>query len=209
MPATRTYGGLTAEERTARRRAQLLDAGLEELGTRGLRATGVKDVCRRAGLTDRYFYESFKDGGALFLAVFDHATERLFAIVAQAVAAAEPVPEAQMAAAVEAYVRALADDPRLARVVFREAGGAGPEAEAHMRETLRRFADLMVETAAQHLPPDVDRRVLRFGALACVGAIERVIIEWQDGDLGLSIDEVIAWTTGALLTAYRAAAELA
>src|SRR4029077_5184552 len=55
----RAYGGVSAEDRIAARRAKLLDAGLELFGTRGYATTGVKDVCREAGLTDRYFYESF------------------------------------------------------------------------------------------------------------------------------------------------------
>ena len=83
----RTYGGVSADERIAARRAKLLDAGLELFGTRGFAATGVKDVCREAGLTDRYFYESFDDRLALFTAVFDRATEDLLQSVAEAVIA--------------------------------------------------------------------------------------------------------------------------
>src|SRR6476620_10173510 len=92
----RAYGGISADERIAVRRAKLLDAGLELFGTRGFRATGVKDVCREAGVTDRYFYESFNDGRALFLAVFDRLTDELFRAVAEAVVAAGPDPEAQL-----------------------------------------------------------------------------------------------------------------
>jgi len=105
----------------------------------------VKDICRRAGLTDRYFYESFRDSSALFTAVFDRATAYLFEVVAAALAAAPARPEEQSRAVIEVYVGALADDPRLARIVFVEAPSAGPEVERHMRETLRRFARLMIE----------------------------------------------------------------
>src|ERR1700745_3649730 len=83
----RTYGGVSADERIAARRARLLGAGLELFGTRGFAATGVKDVCRQAGLTDRYFYESFNDGGELFLAVFDRITDEVLPVVAGAGAA--------------------------------------------------------------------------------------------------------------------------
>src|SRR6185503_10298102 len=41
----RTYGGVSADERIAARRAKLLEAGLELFGTRGFATTGVKDVC--------------------------------------------------------------------------------------------------------------------------------------------------------------------
>ena len=81
----RTYGGVSGEDRAAARRARLLDAGLERFGTDGWAATGVKDICREAGLTDRYFYESFDDRLALFTAVFDRATGELLQRVAEAV----------------------------------------------------------------------------------------------------------------------------
>src|SRR5882757_3781988 len=92
-PPRRIYGGVSAEQRVAERKERLLEAALEEFGTRGVLATGVKDVCRRAGLTDRYFYESFHDGGELFVAVFDRATAQLFAVVAGAVVAAPATAE--------------------------------------------------------------------------------------------------------------------
>jgi hypothetical protein len=46
---------------------------------------------------------------------------------------------------------------------------------------------------------------LRFGAVALVGAIERLMIEWQDGELGLSVDQIIDYLVGMLLLFGRAA----
>jgi AcrR family transcriptional regulator len=201
----RPYGGVSASERMAERHERLVQAGLEEFGTRGFGQTGVKDICRRAGLTDRYFYESFKDGAELFTAVFDRATQRLFEVVSNALAGAPANPPAQSRAVIEAYVRALADDPRLARVVFVEAPSAGPEVEHHMRATLRRFARLVEAGARPYLPPGVTEEALRFGATSLVGAIERLMIEWQDGELGLSIEQIIDYLVGMLLAAGRLA----
>src|SRR3954463_3703627 len=107
----RRYGGVSASDRVATRRSRLLDAALELYGTQGYLATGVKDVCREAGLTDRYFYESFVNSSELFSAVFDRTTRELRALVAQRVGAAAPDPESQARAAIETFVRALADDP--------------------------------------------------------------------------------------------------
>jgi AcrR family transcriptional regulator len=186
----RPYGGISAHERVAARRARLLAAGLECFGTAGVGATGVKDVCRAAGLTDRYFYESFRDGRALFLAVFDDVTDALFEDVARAVAAVEPAPEPQLRAAIGTFLRALADDPRRARVVFSEAAAAGPEAVAHMQATLRRFADLVEATARTHLPQDAPSGGSRVLALSLVGTLERLVAEWQAGALGLSVEQM-------------------
>src|SRR3954452_21591813 len=129
----RAYGGFSADERIAARRAKLLEAGLELFGTRGYATTGVKDICRVAGVTDRYFYESFNDGGALFLAVFDMVCDELFAAVVAAVASAGDDAERRLRLPIDAFVRALAADPRKARVVFTEAPAAGADAAAHMR----------------------------------------------------------------------------
>ena len=197
----RPYGGVSAEQRVAERRERLLEAALEEFGTRGVASTGVKDVCRRAGLTDRYFYESFRDRGDLFTTVFDRVTGQLFELVVDALGGAPASVEAQARAVIEAYVRALADDPRVARVVFVEAPSAGPEVEAHMRATLRQFAQLVVVSARPYLPSGMPEEMVRFGALALVGAIERLMIEWQDDELDLSIEQIIEYLVGLLLAA--------
>ena len=76
-PEHRPAQGDSDEQRIAERRARLLEAGLQEFGTRGVLQTGVKDICRRAALTDRYFYESFRDSGDLFGAVFDQVSREL------------------------------------------------------------------------------------------------------------------------------------
>lgn len=197
----RSYGGVSAADRVAARREKLLDAALELYGTRGFVATGVKDICHQAGLTDRYFYESFRDAGELFIATYDRAAGELLASVVESVAAVPPMPEQQVRAALETFVRALAGDPRTARLLFAETASAGAEAERHARATLRRFADLVAATARPHLPQGTPDRLLRMGALSLVGAIERVIVEWQDGQLEATIDEI----TGYLVQLFLAA----
>jgi AcrR family transcriptional regulator len=185
----RPYGGVSADERIAARREKLLDAGLELFGTRGYVATGVKDLCREAGLTDRYFYESFKDSELLFLAVFDRLVDELFVAVAEAVVAAGEDPEPQLRSAIGTFVGALADDPRKARVIFAEAAAAGPNAAAHMRTTLRRFTDLVAATARQHV--DASDEQIRILALSLVGTLERVITERQDGALQIPVGRLV------------------
>ncbi len=200
----RTYGGVSAAARVAHRRRQLLDAALELYGTRGFAVTGVRDVCREARLTDRYFYESFRDARELFTALYDDLAGQLLALVGEQVAAAPPDPEQQARAAIGGFVGAVAEDRRKARVLFTETASAGAEAEAHVRATLRRFADLVAATARPHLP-DMPPRLVKLGALSLVGAIEAVIIEWQDGYLDASIDEVTEHLVRLFLLAGRSA----
>ena len=199
--AGRLYGGVSASERIAQRRERLLDAALELYGTKGFAATGVKDVCREAGLTDRYYYESFGSASELFIATFDRATESLLRLVAERVATAPDEPEAQARAAIDGFVRELARDPRTARIVFVEASVAGAEVERHMRTRLRQFADLVAATARPHVAEQIPDRLVRLGALSLVGAIERLMIEWQDGELEASVDEVVEFLVRFFLVA--------
>jgi AcrR family transcriptional regulator len=187
----RAYGGVSADDRIAARRAKLLAAGLELFGTRGFAATGVKDVCREAGLTDRYFYESFEDSTALFLAIFDRLTDELFGSVAEAVVDAEGDAERELHNAITVFVETLATDPRKPRVLFTEAAAAGPQAAAHMRGTLRRFAELVAATARRHLPADTLDEDVQLIALSLVGLLERAITEREEGALDMPLDRLV------------------
>ncbi len=63
---TRNHKGVDAQARRMERRQRLLEAGPETLGTKGYHATTVRDVCGSAGLSERYFYESFSGLSELF-----------------------------------------------------------------------------------------------------------------------------------------------
>ncbi|WP_278258124.1 TetR family transcriptional regulator [Nocardioides convexus] len=61
LPAPRRrYGGKTAEQRRAERREALLAAAVDIWQESGWAAVTMRGVCARAGLTDRYFYESLR-----------------------------------------------------------------------------------------------------------------------------------------------------
>src|SRR3954453_17264126 len=108
MAATRVYGGVSADERVEVRRPRLLDAApglvgpggwrgaaaLRRRGAGGWAGTGGGAICREAGLTPRFFYESFDDLDALAVAVFDDISIRATAAILEAVrdAAAGPAP---------------------------------------------------------------------------------------------------------------------
>src|SRR5262249_28213268 len=55
------WSGVPIENRHAVRRDELITAGVELLGGESGPALTVRAVCRQAGLTERYFYESFTD----------------------------------------------------------------------------------------------------------------------------------------------------
>ena len=57
MPApTRTYRGMTADDRRSTRRSTLIEAALDLFAEGGAQAVSKRAVCLRARLNDRYFY---------------------------------------------------------------------------------------------------------------------------------------------------------
>src|ERR1700734_2808287 len=83
-PTTRRYRGSPPDERRAERRCQLLRAAIEVYGKRGYRRATIKAVCAAAGLTERYFYESFANSEMLLAACYDAVTRELFNDISRA-----------------------------------------------------------------------------------------------------------------------------
>jgi AcrR family transcriptional regulator len=193
MPTTGVYRGVAAVERRAERRARLLEACLELVGTSGWQAASVRAVCARARLTTRYFYESFESRAALLLALFDAITEEAAVRVLAAVADAPDDAERKSRAAVGAFVDLLVDDPRKARVAFSEAEG-NELLIRHRRAALRMFAGLMGEQArAFYGGPggDGEDRIVEITALLLSGGLAELLLAWIEGDVRATRDELV------------------
>jgi AcrR family transcriptional regulator len=203
VASPRTYRGVPIERRRIHRREQLIEAGLEEIGTRGYDNITVKDVCRRAGLTERYFYEHFTDRAALLVAVFDDVVATVTAAAFAASDGAPPELEQRTRAGLTGFLDALTDDPRRARVQLIEVVGRSPELERRRFAAMHTFADY-IATAADELAPrtDVDQRQRRVQELALVGGSNHLAVEWILGDLNLSKDQLV----DILVALYIAAA---
>jgi AcrR family transcriptional regulator len=202
---SRSYGGVSAEARTEGRRRRLVDAAIRLYGTHGYTATGVKQLCREAGVTDRYFYESFHDRAELFAAAYEAIVGDLLRVVGVAVLAEAGEPGRQARAAVDAFLRTLTADPARARVLFVEVGAVGGDVAREIRASTRHFADLLAATARPHLPPGTPEHRLTMAALSLVGAMGIVTLEWLDGRLEATLEEVSDYFVDMLLTAGGAA----
>jgi AcrR family transcriptional regulator len=186
------YGGVEASERIAARRARLLEAALESLGTDGWQAATVREICARAKLTPRYFYESFRDRDELLLALFDQIAQESAEAVLKGVASApSDDPRAAARAAIGAFVSLLTDDPRKSRVLFVEAMGS--EALTRRRfETLRVFAQLVAGQArAFYRTPDAVDPLVEESALLLVGGLAEILLAWLDGTLHVTQEQLI------------------
>jgi AcrR family transcriptional regulator len=189
----RTWGGQTAEERQAERRRKLLHAAYELWGEGGWAAVTMRKVCARAGLIDRYFYESFADRDALLGAVWDQVRDEATAAVAGPLtdAAREPVTSVRLAtAALIAYITA---DPVRALILFGDHSGMA-ELEQRRHEMIAALTDIVVESAAPFLKPGVDLLSLRMSALTSIGGTLELLTAWRAGTIDVDAQRIVEHT---------------
>ncbi|MUL76232.1 TetR/AcrR family transcriptional regulator [Mycolicibacterium sp. CBMA 226] len=197
MPQVRPYRGIDAADRLAQRRARLIDAGLEILGAAPAPELTVRAICGGAGVAMRYFYESFSDKDVFVEAVFDHVVADL-ATTTQAAVAAAP-PDEQSRAGMANIVYAIADDPRVGRLLF--SAQLSNEVVARKRsESTVFFAMLLGQHAGDALQlPAGDRR--RASTHFAVGGVAQTLSAWLSGEITFTPDELIshlAWLLDTL-----------
>lgn len=205
-PALGSYAGKSGQERLDLRRAQLLDAGLELFGTVGYAKTTVKAICAEAGLTERYFYESFKDREDLLFAVYERVADELVAVAFGAVEAEEPTIESRTRAGIGAFFTLLTADRRKARVLSLEVVGVNDRLERRRRQTIHTFAAYLAETALELFAdagqPSLDPMLT---ALSMVGATDELLVEWVLGNIDASVEDLIEHCTTMIISITRAA----
>ncbi len=206
--ATGRYGGVDAAQRRAGRRARLLEAALELLGTEGWQAATVRAICAGARLTPRYFYESFADRDELLLALFDEIAQEGAAAVPDAVSRAPGDARAKAHAAITAFVGLVTDDPRKARVLFVEATGSAPLVSRRL-ETLRMFARLVASQAREFYDMSaVADPLVEESALMLAGGFAEILLGWLDGVLHVTREQLIDDCTDLFVTTGEGAVRL-
>lgn len=174
----RRYSGLAAEERVRARKGTLLAAALEMFGTRGYLACSVKDICREAGLTERYFYESFRDREAALSAVYEELVTELRSATAAAIASAGRDPDVIARIALGAFVGHLTDDPRRARLIMIEVVGVSPALEQSRHRVMSEFAEMVIAVWLASIDLDAPTEQHRLIAVALVGAVNHLLVDW-------------------------------
>lgn len=196
----RTYGGLPSSERRDRRREAFLDAGLTVFGTSGFRTATVRGLCKQAGLATRYFYESFADMEAVLAAVFDSCVEDFRRRVAVTFGAPNLAadPEAMIEAGLACFF-AWVEDPRVARVCWREVVGVSRELDQRSRKSLQSFAPTLVDLTRSVFPEwKIDDAEVQVLAVAVTGALSQAALRWHQDKRRLPRATMIAATSRIL-----------
>ncbi|WP_180275963.1 TetR/AcrR family transcriptional regulator [Mycobacterium celatum] len=198
MSPARIYGGMTAEQREAGRRARLIDTAIELMGTRGAADTTVTAVCATSGVTSRYFYQHFADRDALLRAVAEELRTTIQDAILKAIPEGTTTPDALAQAPIRALLAIIRDNSRLARILFVESG-TEPTLRRLRSELMASFADLVWQQSQLHLNiPDSAVKVGQLAAIVGVGGVFEVLRRWADGELDYTPDQLVEHCAGLL-----------
>lgn len=200
----RDYAGRTLGERRAQRREALIEAGVVIFGDHGFRGATIKGICRQAGLTERYFYESFANSEALFATVYKTLVGAIEHEMRDAVEQAPAEAEAMSEAALRVYFTHMAR-PRVARIVLIEIFGISAGIDRTYRATTLKFAQLTEDLTARLFDQSVmsaQGTTPRLLSMGLVGSTIHIAMYWNLNGYRESIDAVV----NSALALYRAMA---
>jgi AcrR family transcriptional regulator len=211
MPATagRKYRGVSNEVRVAERRVKLIEAGIELFGLQGFHQTSVRGLCAKAGLTERYFYESFENTEALFKAVYlklvDDIRDRILAAI-QKVPAEDSVLFTR--AALTAFFSFIQERPASALILVNEALSVSREMSSLSLTTLNSFGDLlMVLGRPLLLRQTEDATTFAFDptliSAALVGGALNMAGRWASDGFQHSLESVVDNASGMFLAVLK------
>jgi AcrR family transcriptional regulator len=198
LNTARSYRGMSQEERRADRRARLIAAAIAVYGERGYHQATVKAVCEAAGLTERYFYESFANSEALLIDSFNVVTYAVLGELTQAARDAGRGRIARSRAMLHAYFAALQREPQSARVFLVEIRGVSRAVDQAFDAALRAIGREVARIVA---PPNApEDELLQAGV---VGGVIHIALRWIDNGYAPDIERVVdsALRLGTVLSA--------
>lgn len=201
----RSYGGKTADERAADRRERLVEAAITLLATRGEARTTMTAVCAEAGLTERYFYESFGSRDEVLIAALDSVSEEIARTTLDAVSTSSGDPAARVRATIAAVVDFVVAAPNKMRVAVVESN-ANATMRTRRHELLGTFAALVASEAREIFGDETwpePRDHLQ--AVIFMAGLSELVASWLLGEIELTPDELVTTASDSLVALMRKA----
>jgi AcrR family transcriptional regulator len=201
----RSYRGVSAEDRRTERRARVKWACLDVVGEQGVAEVTVEAVSARAGLTKRYFYESFADLDALLAEVIDDIFTELLAEILDALESVGPSVHQRAHTIARLLIDFFQRDVRRARL-YVEAPG-----QPTLRDRREQAFDSYTRLLVEHLRPDptsmpaatvADRR-RAVAALIIVAGVTQAASMWLRGAVDLDRDQIVDEIARVMTTALE------
>jgi AcrR family transcriptional regulator len=180
------WSGVPLESRLALRRENLIAAGVQLLGEDGGPALTVRAACRKAALTERYFYESFSDRDEFVRAVYDHVCTRAMATLASAKTPRE---------AVEQFVELMVDDPVRGRVLL-----LAPAVEPVLTRSGAAWMPDFIELLQRKLSQIGDPVLQKMVATSLIGGLTSLFTAYLNGRLGATRRQFIDYCVEMLMS---------
>ncbi|HZC94078.1 MAG TPA: TetR/AcrR family transcriptional regulator [Mycobacterium sp.] len=180
------WSGVPLGDRQALRRDELVAAGVQLLGEKSGPAVTVRAACRQAGVTERYFYESFADRDEFVRAVYDDVCTRAMSTLMSATTPRE---------AVERFVALMVDDPVRGRVLLL-APAVEPVLVQSGAEWMPGFIDLLQRKLTQIGDPVRQKMI----ATGLIGGLTTLFTAYLDGSLAATREQFIDYCVEMLLS---------
>ncbi|CAA0078405.1 Uncharacterised protein [Mycolicibacterium vanbaalenii] len=180
------WSGVPLQDRQILRRGALITAGIGLLGSPGGPRLTVRAACRAAGLTERYFYESFTDRDDYVGAVYDDVCNTAMATLLKADSPRD---------AVEQFVALMVDDPARGRVLL-----LAPEVEPVLARSGAEWMPNFIDLLQQKLTRITDPTVQAMVATGLIGALSALFTAYLDGRLATTREQFIDHCVELLLS---------
>ncbi|MCV7356354.1 TetR/AcrR family transcriptional regulator [Mycolicibacterium fluoranthenivorans] len=179
------WSGVPLRDRQALRRSELITAGVTLLGGPEGPSLTVRAVCRAAGLTERYFYESFSDRDEFVRAVYDDVCTTAMTALASSSTPRE---------AVEAFVALMVDDPTRGRVLL-----LAPEREPVLTRSGADWMPTFIGLLQSRLSHVSDPARQQMIATGLVGALTALFTAYLDNRLSATRQQFIDYCSDLVL----------
>jgi AcrR family transcriptional regulator len=180
------WSGVPLQDRQTLRRDELIAAGVDVLGGDDGSTLTVRAVCRAAGLTERYFYESFTDRDEFVRAVYDHVCSTAMSALTSSTTPRD---------AVERFVALVVDDPVRGRVLL-----IAPEREPVLTKSGAEWMPSFIELLQHKLTRITDPAVQAMVATGLVGALTALFTAYLNGRLTTTREQFIDYCVDMLLS---------
>lgn len=198
----RRYRGVGGEERRAERRQRLTEAGLQVFGEVGYHGATVRMICARAGLTERYFYESFANSEDLLCAVYEQHMALQQQCILAAVMPVRGEPLRMMEAGLRAFFVLARESPAGSRVQFVEVLGVSPRVDRLYRQAVENFAGMM-RALNPSLPDAAQGGDVETLSIGLVGAAVGIASRWLLSGFAQPLDTMLQTTLTIFAGAWQ------
>jgi AcrR family transcriptional regulator len=181
----RRWTGVPLEDRQAKRRDELIAAGISLLGGEDRPTVTVRAACRGAGLTERYFYESFTDRDEYVRAVYAEVCKQAMTALMSATTPRD---------AVERFVALMVDDPVRGRALL-----LAPEAEPALAKSGSEWMPDFIDLLQQKLTTITDPALQAMTATSLIGGLTALFTAYLDDRLPTTREQFIDYCVAMLL----------